>query len=163
MRSNAIFVVLLLASLASGAGETAAPPALPIDGIWLSDRDLTLAELQKAQTWPERQWKALSDPTLFGHMVQVIRGHTALAAVYGSCQPPEQFVVLESSASRVRVRVLDPQPGEAAEVEFQIVDGNLHLPMMEFESRPHEVFRRATVEEATREQPCLAQILGAAK
>ncbi len=72
-------------------------------------------------------------------------------------------MVVESSASHVRVRVLDPQPGEEAEVEFQIVGGNLHFPMMEFESRPHEVFRRVSVEEATREQPCLAQVLRASQ
>jgi hypothetical protein len=135
--------VALVASTCVACATRAIPssPPLAIEGIWISDRDLTLVELQKAETWNERQWTFLSDPALFGHMVHVIRGHTTLVSFEGGCRAPEKFQVLENGASRVRIRFLE-WDAYLGELEFQRVGDNLHIPIAMFETRPHEVFRR---------------------
>jgi hypothetical protein len=51
-----------------------------LEGAWQSNRDLTLAELRQAQSFTPDQRRALSDPTLFGHIATApVRARAARA------------------------------------------------------------------------------------
>jgi len=132
-----LLVVLLVA--ASACAHTTAPPPLPIEGAWQSDRARTLDSLEAAHPWPVKQWRLLSDPTFFGHMIKVYRG-------------PMVFIVFEGKCS-------DPVAWHDVEAGMRVEDSLLYVPMTLLRGRPDEVFRRISIEEAIRQYPCIAEAM----
>jgi len=157
MRRSLAVVLSTLAACASGRPPRTTP--LPIEGIWKSDRDRTLQVLEASGPWSEKQWKAFSDPTLFGHLVQIFQGETYLVAYEGSCAP-EPIEILEVGPDFVRERDRNAFTQETEELTLRVADDHRYVPIMLLQGHPTEVFSRVTADDAIREHPCLAPILG---
>jgi hypothetical protein len=134
-----VALAALLVASAWACAHGTPPSPLPVEGAWQSDRARTLDSLQAARPWPVKQWRLLSDPTLFGHMVKVYRGSLA-------------FIVFEGKCS-------DPVVWEAVESGMRVEDSLLYVPIAMLRGRPDEVFRRISIEEAIRQHPCVAEVL----
>lgn len=139
------------------AGVGCAEPSSPLEGVWQSDRTATLAALETHGGFDERQWEALRDPALFGHMVQVFRGARSFVIFDGECSEWLPLEIEEATGGSVRIRYVDEQ-GERQERTLTVSGDRLRVPIRALDGT-HEVFSRAPAADVARRYPCLSERL----
>lgn len=147
----------ILALLLCAAGVGCAEPSSPLEGVWQSDRAATLAALEAHGGFDERQWEALRDPELFGHMVQVFRGARSFVIFDGECSDWLPLEIEETTECRLRIGYLDER-GEHQERTLTVSGDRLLVPIRSLDGT-HEVFARIPAADVARRHPCLTERL----
>jgi hypothetical protein len=141
-------ILLLLLTLA-GCPTSKAP-----EGAWQSNRDLTLAEFRGARSFSQEQWKLLSAPTFFGHMIYVF-SHDSVVTVYdGECSEPMRY---EMDASHARIRLLGA-PSDA-NPELTLESDRLYVPVAIAGGKLRETFTPVDLQTAIQRYPCIRKAL----
>ena len=132
----------------------------PIEGAWLSNRELTLAEIRSARNLTPQQLQKLSDPGFFGHMVHVYRGNRMLTVFDGECSEPVSFEILDSDKRSVTIRYFDEQAGAERDLLLDVGDNKLYVPFSIADSDLREVFRQVPLEAISNRHPCIREFTG---
>jgi hypothetical protein len=145
-----VIAALLLASAAAcnRQVETA------VDEAWQSNRELTLAELELSGGFSEDEWRALSDPTLFGHMIHIYRGSVGVTVFEGQCSPENAFEIVSATDSSTEVRYFDDFYDEERTVLLTTDGDRLYVPMKLAKGQFRETFSRISAETVVRRHPC---------
>ena len=124
----------------------------PIEGAWQSNRSLTLAEFREARSFTAEQWKLLSSPQFFGHMIYVFSDHAVITVYDGKCSEPMRYEL--DGGTRIVLRDSGPN-GETAILAF---DGeHLRVPVSGLSGNLRETFTRVDLAGAARQNPCIRE------
>ena len=121
------------------------------EGAWQSDRDLTLAEFRQARKFTPEQWRLLSSPQFFGHMVYVLHGGSAVTVYDGECSAPTSYTV-DAASKQIRFSGSD----DAA----TLAGDRLHVPVSSLPGHLRETFTRVDLAAVVRRHPCLRELVG---
>src|SRR5262249_35015764 len=141
-------VFLLLLTLA-GCPASKAP-----EGAWQSNRELTLAEFRGARSFSQEQWKLLSAPTFFGHMIYVFSSDSVVTVYEGQCSEPMRY---EMDATHTRIRLLG---GDAdANADLTLESDRMYVPVAILGGSLRETFTPVELQTAVKRYPCIQRAL----
>ena len=126
-------------------------------GAWQSNAELTLREFEALPEITPEQLVLLSDPTLFGHMVQVYGSRQAIVVFDGECTATPYEVVARSENS-VDIRYYDSFYEERVTKRILFGDASFSIPA----GRAREIFSQVELERITNEHPCIRDHLESA-
>lgn len=149
-RISILFPLLLLACEQS---------EFPLNGAWISDRGRTLAEFRETREFSDEQWSVLSDPTLFGQMVQVFVGGRAFVVFDGSCGAIADIRILSRSGPKIEAE-LETRDG-VSKATFYFEGDRLKIPVRVFGGDVQETFSRISLAAAIQRHTCVAELLAA--
>jgi hypothetical protein len=121
MRVTVSFMLLLL-----GCGH---PTRGPLEGAWLSNRDLTLYELREARNWTPEQWQKLSSPEFFGHMLYVFHGGHAITVFDALSRSPWMAIGSTSRSPFSGAGSANPSPARTSMLLFGGIPASVSLSM----------------------------------
>lgn len=128
------------------------PPFESLDGAWQSNRDITLAEFRQARSFTPEQWRLLSSPEFFGHMVYVFHGGSLVTVYEGECSAPLPY---EADAASKQIHL----PGSDGPVTVTLDGDRLHVPVSLLPGRLRETFTRVDLAAVVRRHPCLREVV----
>jgi hypothetical protein len=131
---------------------TCGQPGFLPEGAWQSDRDLTLAEFRQARSFTPEQWRLLSSPEFFGHLVYVLHGGTVVTVYDGECSAPMSYSL---DAPSRQVRFSGPEVLVVATLEGD----QMHVPIPRIPGRLRETFSRVDLDAVVRRHPCLLELV----
>ena len=128
----------------------AAPSLTPPEGAWRSNRDITLAELRQERSFTPEQWRMLSSPELFGHMIYVLYRGSAITVYEGECSEPMTYEV-DPAAGRIRFAA-----SESDGSVLVALDGDrIRVPISILPGRLSETFKRTDLGAVMDRHPCV--------
>jgi CBS domain-containing protein len=127
----ALLAVLLLVAATASAN--------PLIGVWRSDRDLTLLEMEKLATLTLEQREVLSTPDLFGRLV-AIYGDREIEFRLAEGSTRLSYRIVATGSDFVEIEYDDEQAAEPVRKRLLLYGGLLHVPVED--KGFHEVFRR---------------------
>ena len=113
--------------------------ANPLIGVWKSDRDLTLLEVEKLATLTLEQRDVLSTPDLFGQAV-AIYGDREIEFRLTEGSTRLSYRIVATGSDFVEIEYDDEQDAEPVRKRLLLDGGLLHVPVEDMGF--HEVFRR---------------------
>jgi hypothetical protein len=128
-------LVLFAASLVVAATAS----ANPLIGVWKSDRDLTLLEVEKLSTLTLEQRDVLSTPDLFGQAV-AIYGDREIEFRLTEGSTRLSYRIVATGSDFVEIEYADEQDAEPVRKRLLLDGGLLHVPVEDMGF--HEIFRR---------------------
>jgi hypothetical protein len=128
-------LVLFAASLVVAATAS----ANPLIGVWKSDRDLTLLEVEKLSTLTLEQRDVLSTPDLFGQAV-AIYGDREIEFRLTEGSTRLSYRIVATGSDFVEIEYDDEQDAEPVRKRLLLDGGLLHVPVEDMGF--HEIFRR---------------------
>ena len=131
-------LVLFAASLVVAATAS----ANPLIGVWKSDRDLTLLEVEKLSTLTLEQRDVLSTPDLFGQAV-AIYGDREIELRFTEGSTRLSYRIVATGSDFVEIEYADEQDAEPVRKRLLLDGGLLHVPVEDMGF--HEIFRRIDV------------------
>jgi hypothetical protein len=126
-----LLAVLLLVSAPASAN--------PLIGVWMSDRDLTLLEMEKLATLTLEQREGISKPDLFGQLV-AIYGDREIELRLAEGSTRHSYRIVATGSDFVEIEFADEQAVEPVRKRLLLQGGLLHVPVED--TGFHEVFRR---------------------
>ncbi len=148
--SSLVAFLILLAAAAAGAQG-----ALPMEGAWQADRELTLAEMRRARRAAEHGRVPLADPAPSPPVVQVYLGRRAAYVFDGRCSQSVALHLLDAGPDFAVFRYFDDAANEQKTLAMRVADDRLYVPMRASEDEPTVVFARIPLEQAMHQHPCL--------
>jgi hypothetical protein len=145
---------VLLFIVALGCISTQHDPRLY--GAWKSNYDLTVAEFKKVPGITSEQLTALSDPELFGHMVQVYAPGEAIVIYEGECTRTA-YEIVERADSYVDIRYYDEFNEEQTTKRIFFEPGAIWLRV----GKAREIFSKVDLEAIANEYECLTPLVDA--
>ncbi len=131
-------LVLFAASLVVAATAS----ANPLIGVWKSDRDLTLLEVEKLSTLTLEQRDVLSTPDLFGRAV-AIYGDREIEFRLTEGSTRLSYRIVATGSDFVEIEYDDEQHAEPVRKRLLLHGGLLYVPVEDMGF--HETFRRIDV------------------
>jgi hypothetical protein len=128
-----------LALLAASLLVAATASANPLIGVWRSDRDLTLLEMEKFATLTLEQREVLSTPDLFGQLV-AIYGDREIEFRLAERSTRLSYRIVATGSDFVDVEYGDERSDEPVRMRLLLHGGLLHMPVEDLGF--HEVFQR---------------------
>ncbi|MBW1683506.1 MAG: hypothetical protein JRS35_00435 [Deltaproteobacteria bacterium] len=113
--------------------------ANPLIGVWKSDRDLTLLEVEKLATLTLEQRDVLSTPDLFGQAV-AIYGDREIEFRLTEGSTRLSYRIVATGSDFVEIEYDDEQDAEPVRKRLLLDGGLLHVPVEDMGF--HEIFRR---------------------
>jgi len=142
------------------------PSQSHLDGAWQSDRDRTLAELEKLEGLDEQLRASLSVPEAFGKSIHIYeQGLFVVAVNVGMCADVgSSFVAVEQGRDFMRAEFAQSFEGAEQEIyESRFVNDEMHSSIPGFKQATgidgFEVFRRLSLDEVKKAHPCVEKYL----
>ncbi len=127
-------------------------------GAWKSNWERTVAEFKAVPDITAEQLAALSDPELFGHMIQIYGPGEAIVIYEGECTRTP-YEVVGRAESYVDITYYDDFLEEQATKRIFFEPGAIWLRV----GKAREIFTKIDVEAAKAEHACLSPLLGASR
>ena len=147
-------IIAALPLLSAACGLTGAGG---VEGAWISDSDLTIASIAKAEDITPEELERYSDPDLFGHMIHIWGKRRGLAIFDGNCSPAVSYYTLRRRTGYVDLLLWGPAWLEFERKRILLVDQGLAIPILE--GRAREYLTPIPIAPLVERYPCLQEHL----
>jgi hypothetical protein len=147
-------IIAALPLLSAACGLPGAPE---IEGAWISDPDLTIASIAKAERITPEELERYSDPDLFGNMIHIWGKRRGLAIFDGNCGSPVSYYTLRRRTGYIDLLLWGPAWVEFERKRILLLDQALAVPILE--RRAREYLTPIPISVLVERYPCLQEHL----